>query len=223
MFHHKFPSMNAILERIPLFWLLQLGGWTSYLIVIVMAILPSQAADLRVFFIVAFVCDFGASFVLRSVCRRQWRAGLRFPRSLLVVFGWCAAFAYVTATIGLMATEGSARLLTSWERLPQLTAYAGRGGFVLLSWCALYFGIKYNETLQHERQRALVAESSARGAELRALRYQIHPHFLFNTLNAISTLVLAGRDEVAILMIARLSDFLRTTLEGNSAHEVPLS
>ena len=223
MFNHKFSRVKAILKRIPLFWLLQLSGWTGYLIVVVMAILPSQASDLRVFFIVAFVCDFGASFVLRSVCRRQWQAGLRFPRSLLVVFAWCAAFAYVTATVGLVATESSTRLLTSWAHLPQLTAYAVRGGFVLLSWCALYFGIKYYETLQAERRRTLVAESSARGAELRALRYQIHPHFLFNTLNAISTLVLAGRAEVAILMIARLSDFLRTTLEGNAAHEVPLS
>jgi two-component system sensor histidine kinase AlgZ len=68
----------------------------------------------------------------------------------------------------------------------------------------------------------LAAEHSAREAELRALRYQVHPHFLFNTLNAISTLVVEAKNEAAVSMIARLADFFRTTLEGPSTHEVTL-
>src|SRR5262249_6553772 len=95
-------------------------------------------------------------------------------------------------------------------------------GVILVAWCALYFGIKYYEALQDERRRTLAAESSAQEAQLRALRYQIHPHFLFNTLNAISTLVLEGQREAATSMIARLADFLRATLEAKAAHEVTL-
>lgn len=60
-------------------------------------------------------------------------------------------------------------------------------------------------------------------AQLDALRKQIEPHFLFNTLNAVSGLVRAGRDEDAVTMIAGLSDFLRHTLEGSSRHQVPLA
>jgi signal transduction histidine kinase len=59
-------------------------------------------------------------------------------------------------------------------------------------------------------------------AQLDALRKQIEPHFLFNTLNAISGLVRAGRGEDAVAMIAGLSDFLRQTLEGSSRQGVPL-
>ncbi len=60
-------------------------------------------------------------------------------------------------------------------------------------------------------------------AQLDALRKQIEPHFLFNTLNAISGLVRAGRDEDAVTMIAGLSDFLRHTLEGSSRQQVALA
>jgi two-component system, LytTR family, sensor kinase len=60
-------------------------------------------------------------------------------------------------------------------------------------------------------------------ARLDALRRQIEPHFLFNTLHAVSGLVRAGRDEEAVTMIAGLSDFLRHTLERASRHYAPLS
>ncbi|MBV9179678.1 MAG: histidine kinase, partial [Acidobacteria bacterium] len=60
-------------------------------------------------------------------------------------------------------------------------------------------------------------------ARLDALRKQIEPHFLFNTLNAVSALVRAGRGDDAITMIAGLSDFLRHTLECSSRQQVPLA
>lgn len=60
-------------------------------------------------------------------------------------------------------------------------------------------------------------------AELSALRMQLHPHFLFNTLNAIAALVRAGEDKRAVTMIARLSDLLRVALEGPGEQVVPLA
>lgn len=60
-------------------------------------------------------------------------------------------------------------------------------------------------------------------AQLESLRKQIEPHFLFNTLNAISGLVRAQRGEDAVTMIAALSDFLRHTLESSPRHQVPLA
>jgi uncharacterized membrane-anchored protein YhcB (DUF1043 family) len=58
--------------------------------------------------------------------------------------------------------------------------------------------------------------------QLRALRQQIEPHFLFNTLNAVSGLVREGRNDAAVSMIAGLSDFLRRVLEESSRQQVPL-
>jgi sensor histidine kinase YesM len=94
--------------------------------------------------------------------------------------------------------------------------------FVLMAWSVLYFAIRYYQDLQTARERALKAETAAQRARLQALRYQLNPHFLFNTLNAISTLVVEGHNGAAGRMIAQLSDFLRLTLDGSDAREVPL-
>ncbi|WP_179862205.1 sensor histidine kinase [Longibacter salinarum] len=94
--------------------------------------------------------------------------------------------------------------------------------FIMLAWSVLYFGIKYYRDMEAERERAIRAEGHAHRAELQALRYQLNPHFLFNTMNAISTLVAEGRSSDAERMIARLSDFLRLTLENDAAPEAPL-
>ncbi|MDQ2972569.1 MAG: histidine kinase, partial [Pseudomonadota bacterium] len=95
--------------------------------------------------------------------------------------------------------------------------------FVLIAFCAMYMMIGYYVSMQEESARALRANASVREAELRALRYQIHPHFLFNTLNAISTLVAEERTRDATRMIAKLGDFLRMTLDGNDAHDIELN
>jgi LytS/YehU family sensor histidine kinase len=89
---------------------------------------------------------------------------------------------------------------------------------VLVAWAALYFGIKHYEQIENQRRRVLEMEASARDAQLRALRYQVQPHFLFNTLNAISTLVVEGNSASATAMISRLADFFRATLDADEHH-----
>lgn len=93
----------------------------------------------------------------------------------------------------------------------------------LIAFCALHAMASYYAELGQEKTRSAAATALAREAELRALRYQLHPHFLFNTLNAISSLVAAGRVEGAQQMISRLADFLRATLDERIRHEVALA
>jgi two-component system, LytTR family, sensor kinase len=94
--------------------------------------------------------------------------------------------------------------------------------YVMLSWSGLYFGIKYYQTLQQEKQKLLTATNKAHEAQLKMLRYQLNPHFLFNTLNAISTLVLINEADTANKMVSRLSDFLRYSLYKDPINKVPL-
>jgi LytS/YehU family sensor histidine kinase len=95
--------------------------------------------------------------------------------------------------------------------------------FMLLSWSVLYVGIKHQQALQAERERALRAEALAQSARLEALRYQLNPHFLFNSLNAVSTLVMERRNDDATSMIARIADLLRSTLDRPAGDDVPLA
>lgn len=94
--------------------------------------------------------------------------------------------------------------------------------YVMLSWSGLYFGIKYYQTLQLEKQKLLTATNKAHEAQLKMLRYQLNPHFLFNTLNAISTLVLINDNDTANKMVSRLSDFLRYSLYKDPINKVLL-
>ena len=95
--------------------------------------------------------------------------------------------------------------------------------FLLFSWCSLYFSIKQWHTSSQERERLLRAEAEVREARLQALRYQLNPHFLFNSLNAVSTLVLDGEASAATKMLSQIGDFLRTSLNDQAALEAPLS
>jgi two-component system, LytTR family, sensor kinase len=76
--------------------------------------------------------------------------------------------------------------------------------------------------LAHQQTETARLNEQLSKAQLDALRRQIEPHFLFNTLNAISGLVREGRNGAAVSMIAGLSDFLRRLFEDSTRHQVPL-
>ena len=216
--------MRDVQDRLFNFWTLQAVGWGAYGVAVFLATLPYLADRNVVVYRSSFaVCCFGATFILHPVCRRLWRRRTPLARSFLIVLLCCYPLGYVCGAVALALDRRFGmvpRPFSWWDSLTGATPISN--GFVLLSWCALYFGIKYYQALEVEQHRTMLAEASAREAELRALRYQIHPHFLFNTLNAISTLVIQGRSTAAVSMISRLADFLRATLDDKSANEVSL-
>ena len=96
------------------------------------------------------------------------------------------------------------------------------GSFVLIAWNALYFGVKHYQTIEDQHSQLLASQALAHDAQLEALRYQLQPHFLFNTLNAISSLVITKQTDTAAGMIARLAGLLRSTLSSPERHAVTL-
>lgn len=95
--------------------------------------------------------------------------------------------------------------------------------WTFLAWCVLYFAICYEEELREKTLRLVSAQALAADAQNRMLRYQINPHFLFNTLNALSSLILAKETERAERVVLSLSSFLRYTLEKDVPDKAPLS
>ena len=83
------------------------------------------------------------------------------------------------------------------------------------------YALDYYEKYRGEKDRAASLEASLAQAQLHALKMQLQPHFLFNTLNSITSLVLEDQ-RAAVQMISRLGDFLRLTIENNGAQEVSL-
>ena len=95
--------------------------------------------------------------------------------------------------------------------------------FFFAAWASLYLAISSSEQLRAAERRASRAERQSQSAQLRALRYQVNPHFLFNTLNSLSSLVMARRNEEAETMIVNLSTFFRSSLALDPAEDVSLA
>jgi two-component system, LytTR family, sensor kinase len=93
---------------------------------------------------------------------------------------------------------------------------------LLSTWSSLYFGIKAMLDLEAERARSVRALKLADGARLRALQSQLNPHFLFNALNGIATLIREGDRTKAADTVDTLSDFLRLTLQKLDSPEIPV-
>jgi two-component system, LytTR family, sensor kinase len=84
------------------------------------------------------------------------------------------------------------------------------------------YAFSYYRRYRERELRASQLESQLAQAQLQALKMQLHPHFLFNTLNGIAGLVRDQKNKAAVSMIAGLSDLLRHTLENAGKQEVPL-
>lgn len=95
--------------------------------------------------------------------------------------------------------------------------------FFFGAWASLYLAISAATQLRTAERRASKAERDAQDAQLKALRYQVNPHFLFNTLNSLSSLMMAGRAEEAETMIVNLSTFFRSSLALDPAEDVTLA
>ena len=105
----------------------------------------------------------------------------------------------------------------------QLTDIALGRYFLLLAWAALYFAMTQAEHARAIERREGEYKRAAKAAELKSLRYQVNPHFLFNTLNSLSALVMVGRNEQAETMIQTISTFYRRSLTGDPVGDVPLA
>ncbi|TMM48224.1 sensor histidine kinase [Qipengyuania marisflavi] len=94
--------------------------------------------------------------------------------------------------------------------------------FLLLAWAALYLAMLAGAQARAAHQREERFRSAAKSAELRSLRYQVNPHFLFNTLNSLSALVMTGKAERAEQMIQTISRFYRHSLADDPTGDVAL-
>ncbi len=109
---------------------------------------------------------------------------------------------------------------TQWRQLTDLAL--GRY-FLLLAWAALYFALVNAEQARAAERREGEYRRAAKAAELRSLRYQVNPHFLFNTLNSLSALVMTGKAQAAENMIQTLSTFYRRSLAGDPTSDLSLA
>jgi two-component system LytT family sensor kinase len=92
-----------------------------------------------------------------------------------------------------------------------------------IAWCAIVFALSYDQEAREKSLRLVEAQALAAESQNQMLRYQINPHFLFNTLNALSSLILQKDFERAERMVLSLSNFLRASLEKAPGDKITLA
>lgn len=204
------------------FWNLQLAGWMgAFLYRGVVAVSNDQPLELLALVLITTITGFSISLILSVIYRYLIR------QRPLVTWG-------VTALVLIIAVIVHTSIDT-WVQgiyygVSRDTTFAQR--FVGLSylpmtllggWSALYYAINFFLTVEQQADRLERLEAQATAAQLAMLRYQLNPHFLFNTLNSISTLVLLKQTEPANAMLTRLSGFLRHTLIAEPGSQVSLA
>ncbi len=218
------PAVNGTMAMLPFrptpffadknraFWRLQLIGWGGAMALRSATALtnnPDRPLDFLVLVLIATITGFSISLVLSVVY------GYLITRRPLVTWG------LTTVTLALAVSVSA--FINAWTI--SLRPEASETSFTSLvlgvfyldmtllgAWSALYYAINFFLQVEEQNDRLERLEAQATSAQLAMLRYQLNPHFLFNTLNSISTLVLLKQTAPANAMLTRLSSFLRHTL-----------
>lgn len=218
------------LSRNAQFWIFQTVGWSGWVILLILRDLTFIPAEYMLERTGIFVVDAMVGVIITTILRYLYRyvwdmSG--YIRVIAVLLGSVAASIIWKPFKDLITgTEiGSSVDLNEYGWASFISVLPFSFSLVLV-WSVLYFCIKYYQFFQLEKEKSLRSEALAHEAQLRMLRYQLNPHFLFNTLNAISTLVLQHDTEQANAMVTRLSKFLRYSLDHDPldrvdfAHEI---
>jgi sensor histidine kinase YesM len=211
------------------FWTLQCAGWLGYAFFVFVAIIRPQftqpdfnLAGQIMNLAAETMSGFFLSYLQWTFIRRIIHLPLK--RMLFLSFSFAAVLGLVYNIIKLSAFKVIVHQ-QDWNEAWNMLEF---GGWLLFSlttmfaWTSIFFIMLYNTKLQKEHEMLLRAQTSAKDAQLQMLRYQLNPHFMFNTMNAISTLIYKNDNEKANEMLDKLCEFFRYSLDNNAMNKTKL-
>ena len=203
------------------FWRLQMAGWGGALLLRTMSGLANGLSlSFLVLVVISTVTGLSITLILSVIYRAliNRRPLVTWGTTALVMPFAVALCAFIDAWVnGLYYGDGGTGFAQRFIGLFYLDAT------LLLAWSALYYMINFFLQIEEQNDQMIQLENQATSAQLAMLRYQLNPHFLFNTLNSISTLVLLKQSEPANAMLSRLSSFLRYTLVNEPTGRVTVA
>ena len=203
------------------FWRLQFAGWAGAMVLRTMSALAGQQEwDFLIPILIQTITGFSISLVLSVIYRQliDRRPLVTWTATVVVLFVAVALYAFIDGWVNALYRPDSETPIVQ-----RLLSFFYIDLTLLGAWSALYYAINYFLRIEEQADRLERLEMQATTAQLAMLRYQLNPHFLFNTLNSISTLVLLKQTEPANAMLTRLSAFLRHTLVSQPGSKVTVA
>ena len=204
------------------FWNLHSAGWGGATALYAVTVIANgQPLSFLVPVLISAVTGYSVTLILSVVYRYviEKRPFVTWGTTLFAVMSATLLYAYIDTWVVQTIREGADQ--TPFAQL--LLGALFKDGLLIGAWSALYYAINYFVRAEEQADQMMQLEAQATSAQLTMLRYQLNPHFLFNTLNSISTLVLLKQTDQANAMLSRLSSFLRFTLINEATAKVPLT
>lgn len=210
-----------------MFWKLHIGGWVAYFLIRFAGVYDKyqiHSLDCFLWFLTPLTFAFAITLFLRSF----YRILRNRVRSVWKVLYSCIVTSFILANLlAVIQTEAAMLLL---EKGPVRDKIIGLDHFhvvfewslPLLAWGFLYHSYHWLREWQREVARTEKAQALARNARLRLLRFQLNPHFVFNTLNSVRGLILEDK-QGAKQIVSDLSRFLHYSLRQENLTMVPFS
>jgi two-component system, LytTR family, sensor kinase len=220
--------MSIIGRNKYLFWILQAVGWITYGIVfyLIYYSFTKFTSDIFRQILIIIIWMFLLTSVLRYFYRKiNYLSGSILSITVIVIISSIStAILFVAGDIFFgnlyLKTEYFLKMLNS-IKINSIVWSIIQHSLIIISWSGLYFLIKFWQEWENQKERAEKANYLAQNAQLQMLRYQINPHFLFNSLNSIRALITEDKNN-AKAMITELSEFLRYSLISKNQSEIPL-
>jgi two-component system LytT family sensor kinase len=198
-----FPSESELVQRRALVSIV--GVALTWLLYLILRAFDRQPLGHRVAmaFLLAVPCAFAIAYA------NYYLFNIYDPAGLFAEFDPALRAQELTESLGM----------TAWQEVSEIaiTRY-----FFIIAWASLYLALGYAQEVREAERTAARFAQAAQDSELRSLRYQVNPHFLFNTLNSLSSMVITGKNAAAEEMIQNLSNFYRTSLSIDPLEDVSL-
>ena len=217
------PEKDMKLSRKQIYWISQVTGWSFFVAINLFIIASIEELPWQRILVWIFLGLLGILFthVLRSIIRKNNWLNLplknTIPRILLasiitgiIIYAFVYAASYVAGT---MRDE-------EFNIARPIAGVVNLGGMTLL-WSLIYFVVHYMENYKKKEIESLIWEAAVKDYELRTLKSQLNPHFMFNAMNSIRALI-EEDPESAKVAITKLSNILRYSLQMERMERVPL-
>ncbi len=209
-------------NRTKFYWLSQVGGWMLFSIINIIVVTSYEGITIQRFLLWILLGLLGISFThfLRSIIKKNGWLNLSpkkiIPRVLISSLIIGAVMFVITYALNVtfnITDLSKFKLITPFVVVFNLSS-------VVLVWCLIYFTVHYFENYQKAEIEALIWEAAVKDFELKTLKSQLNPHFMFNAMNSIRALI-EENPEVAKNAITKMSNILRYSLKIERNETVP--
>ena len=219
----RHPEKEMKLNRLQIYWISQVTGWSFYVVINLIIIASFEELSWQRILVWIFLAFVGIFFthLLRKVIRKKNWLNLQLksiiPRVLFAsIITGGIIYAFVFAASHLAGTMQQ----HEFNIARPISGVVNLSGITLL-WCLIYFIVHYMENYKKKEIESLIWEAAVKDYELRTLKSQLNPHFMFNAMNSIRALI-EEDPESAKVAITKLSNILRYSLQMERVERVPL-